>query len=204
MASYRELGEDLAAAIADPGDVPRDGRALVRYAGGRRALVEQLTGLDGPPKRSAYPDDAQYAAARTRWRTATQRVRRYDEGLRQHAERLQPAQRRRVRAGARREKRTRLASTPMRARIRAVVVVPSPGGRDDRRERDLPSGGPGVLLPVSASREVFSEARAGDDAAAGEAFLPAFFESYGFPESGQIAEVRWVRVWPDGTPEPRG
>ena len=185
------------------GPVPDSGPALVRYAGGRAALVRELTGMDRAPRRSEYRDAEAFGAARTRWRSAQRNAQRWDRGRWPSRETLSPPVKGRLRRRANVERRRELASRGLRARFFARVRVASPGpGRDDSRMRTMPSGGPGVYLAPAVVEDVLATiAEEGRDAGA-EDFLGAFFEAYGFDADVEVDDVQWLKVWPAGEPEP--
>lgn len=199
-----DLGDVLGPSL-NAGPVPASGRAIVDYAGGRRALVEQLAGMDGPPRKRDYRSESDYQAARTKWRSASRRVQRWSTEGRQRraAPQLTPAEKGKIRRQATREKRRQIAARGLRARLRATVRVGSGfAKRDDVRTRTMPSGGPGVFLDPGTVQDVLDElSEEGRDAAA-EDFLGAFWEAYGMPDDAEVDEVSWLHVWPDGDPEP--
>lgn len=200
-----DLADKIGPSLTSAGPVPAHGRELVEYAGGTRALVETLTGMDGPPRRRDYADAEQYEAARLRWRSASRRVQRWrTEGAqRRLTPKLDAGEKRRVRRQASAVKRARLRQRGLRARLKATVRVGSGFGRkDDVRTRDMPSGGPGVLLPPRDVAEILDALDDEGRDAVAEVFLGLFFAAYGLPEDAELDEVMWLRVWPEGEPEP--
>lgn len=210
-----DLGDRIGGALFDPGPVP-SGSGLVGYAGGRRALVESLSGMDGPPSRRAYGGEtADWRAANNRWRSASRRAQRLDEsgkaGKQRRntpAERLTPAQRGRLEERAAEAKIEDITRRGMRARLKVMMKVDSPnarGGGEPARIRTLPSGGPGVLIDAETTREILQDANERGDDVAADAFLPAFWIAYGGGLDDlevEIEEVYWLKLWPNGTPEP--
>lgn len=197
----------LAEALEDPGAAPAHGRDLVEWMGGRRAAVQALSGMSGPPRRSAYESAEAYRADSIRWRTASRRVQRWTTaaGERRGGQRvvLSEAQRERAREAAVDANYSRAVRRGLRARLRARVEVstPNPRGRHDARVRDLPSGGPGVLLAPEVVDRILAEVER-DEARAAGLFREAFFEAYGMPDDATFSEVLWLKLWPDGQAEP--
>lgn len=209
----KDIGAALGPALrSDP--VPSSGADLVRYAGGRRALAEQLSGMSGPPAKGDYRTPDEWKSASTRWRTASRRAQRLDEEGRAGKQRrgtskgadLTPAQKRRLRREATRRKREQMIERGMRARLYALVRTDTPkaGGSSNTRERTMPAyPSPGVLLDKAMVRDVLESLEEGETDAAADEFIPAFFESYGVdPETLEIEEVHWLKVWPEGEREP--
>lgn len=207
-----DLPDILADAIDDPGAVPTSARRLVEYAGGRASLTRELSGMSGPPKRSAYGSADAYKAASTRWRTAARRVQRSTAapGRQQRGQvkglRLKPAESQRVKAAAIRQKWSDAVSNGVRARMRARVKVPTPGvGRRRRgpeyRDRTLPAGGPGTYISPDALIPALEAIDEDDTGRAAFEFQAAFEEAEGFPNF-VIEEVYELKIWPEGTPEP--
>lgn len=196
------LEGDLAIALMNPGPVPTDGRDLVRYAGGRRALTEQLSGMTGPPKRSEHTP-AGYAAASRRWTTAQRSVQRYARGER--GPRLDPEKRERIRHGAAVRRPAAMARNGMRMRLRARTVVKSPTARrgvDQSRMRDLPATGNGVYIPPDKVQDIFEAIRQVGVEGGAKIWLSAFFDEYGMPAGTQVDGMEWVHVWENGADEP--
>jgi hypothetical protein len=193
----KSLENSLGGALS-AGPVPPDGAALVRYAGGRRALTEQLSGLPRPPRRGDYRDAERYETDARRWRSASQAALRYSKGAR--TPRIPREAQSRIRRAATAAKRAAIAQRGLRVRMYAEVTVGSPGKRGDTRARVMPSGGPGVLIAADDAGELESLLRA-DPAEAAEMFAEEFFEDYGMPES-HIGVVYWVKFWPEGSAEP--
>lgn len=202
------IADRIAPALLDPGPTPTNGRDLVAYTGGRRAFVEAVTGMSRPPRQRDYPDADSYRAARTSWRSATQRARRYDTGARGKAEvpRLAGEERARVREAAEDQRRVESMRRGMRARMRVKMKVDTPSRRRkaDERVRTMPSGGPGVLIPASVLSEIMQSVEDGEEAEAGGLLLEAFFTQYGGldAETAEIEDVYELSMWPDGTEEP--
>lgn len=207
----RDLGDALAPALqAEP--VPGNGAALVRYAGGRAALTRQLTGMDHAPRRAEYSTPEAHKAAQTKWQTAQRRVQRWDDEGKEGKQRrgavkgpdLDRAQKTRLRRAANERKSRALQSRGLRARLKARVTIKSPGarGRSDTRLREMPQGGPGVYLDAETVRDIVEALREEGRETAAEDFLPAFLQSYGMPEEAEVTDVMWLKIWPDGSPEP--
>lgn len=202
------LASQLGRALAAP-PVPSGKRDLVDYAGGRRAMAEYLSGMDGPPKRSNYPDTAAGRARlsddRRQWRSASRRVQRWttEAGERRGTEpaRLTTAQKRAIRRDANARHRELLKARGLRARLYATVSVSK-----DRRVRVMPAPGtPGVLLDRDATTEILDELADEGREAAADDFLEAFFDSYGIdPEVVELDEDAEVmlKVWVNGEKEP--
>jgi hypothetical protein len=181
---------------------PQTGPELVDYAGGAPALARLDTGLPVtgrlPPKgqepRRLYENAKRryqrWAAPEGKQRTAHPPQGVYDDLRR----RLIIARRAPLIPDARRR--------GARARIKAWVIVSSPGAkRQDRRLRSLPSGGPGQYLDRTTVQDVTDSFIAGDADTAAATFLETFLESYGFAEA-EVEDVESITIWPDGTPEP--
>lgn len=199
----KDLGQVLGPSL-NAGPVPESGPALVDYAGGRHALVQQVTGRDHAPRRSEFRDAEQFERARTEWRSASRNAQRWDKGRRPTREGLPSSTRGKIRREANKRHRAELARRGLRARLHARVRVPSPMSRrgGDERDRVMPAGGPGVYLDGGTVGEILEElADEGRDAAA-EVFLGAFFEAYGMPEDAELVAVYSLKVWPEGTEEP--
>lgn len=210
-----DLGDRIGGALFEPGPVPSGG-ALVGYAGGRRALTEALSGMDGPPRPGDFGgrDTDDFRAANNRWRSASRRAQRADEAgapgkqrRRTPAERLTPAQRGRLEERAAAAKVEEISSRGMRARmkVRMSVDTPNARGRGAVRTRVMPSGGPGVLIDAATTREILEDARERGDEVAADLFRPAFFIAYGGGLEDlplEIEDVIWLKVWPNGEPEP--
>lgn len=200
----RDLGAVLGPSL-NAGAVPDSGPALVDYAGGRAALVRQMTGMDHAPRRGEYADQQAFEEARTHWRSAYRNAQRWDKGRRPSKEALPPATKGKIRKDANRRRREELARRGLRARLRARVLVPTPNiGRrkDDSREREMPAGGPGVFIDGDTVAEILEDLAEEGREAAAEDFLAAFFEAYGMPEDAEIEEVHSLTVWPEGADEP--
>lgn len=197
-----DLAEVLGPSL-NAGPVPDSGPALVRYAGGRAALVRELTGMDRAPRRGEYPDAAAFDAARTKWRSAQRNAQRWDKGRRPTRKSLTPPVKGRLRRKANVERRRELAARGLRARLYARVRVSTPGfDRDDVRDRVMPASGPGQYLAPAVVEDVLTAiAEEGRDAAA-EDFLEAFLDAYGFDADVEIESVKRLKVWAEGETEP--
>lgn len=209
----RSLENAIVPSLLAPAPVPASGRDLVKYAGGRRELAKQLSGMDGPPATSLRTrDPARYERERIAWRTASRRAQRWDDegtpGKQRRGEvkpaELTDAQRHRLQREARARKRRALGERGMRARLFARVRVPSPKAKagGDTRDREMPAGGPGVYIDPSTTLDIIDQADEHDEDAAAEDFMAAFWEAYGMPEGAEIEAVYWLKIWPEGTPEP--
>lgn len=200
MARRERQLEDVLGGALNAGPVPADGRRLVEYAGGRRALTEQLSGLPGPPRRGDYRDPERYETDARRWRSSSQAALRYSKGAR--SPKIAPAQKSRVRRAANAAKRATIQRRGLRTRLYARVRVDSPGKRGgDERDRQMPSGGPGVYIGPSEVTEVLDDLGNQEIGDATEEFAAAFLASYGFPDA-EIVSVTRLKVWPEGTAEP--
>ncbi len=209
----RDVGDALLASLDQADPVPSTGPALIRYAGGRVALQRQLSGMSGPPARADFGGDEQaYQAARTRWRSAARRVQRWsDEGKEGKQTRgrrrvaLAAPERARVESAEVDRRWSRMIRRGLRARLTARVRVPSPiarGGGGDTRLREMPAGGPGVLIPAATVAAIMGALdERNEDEAAGR-FLDAFWIAYGMPDDTEIVEVVRLKLWPDGDSEP--
>lgn len=208
----RQRGRSLEAALApsfaaEP--VPTEAAALVRYAGGRRELTRQLSGMDGPPPTSLRSRDPErYERERTRWRTASRRAQRWDtEGKEGKQRRATPqvaeSEARTLRRVASERKRVAARHNGLRARLYARVRISSPKAKrgGDERDREMPAGGPGVYIDRDTVAEVLDALR-DDREAAAEDFLAAFWESYGMPPEAEIVAVYRLKIWPEGRREP--
>lgn len=205
------VDERIAGAMIAPAP-PGTGPALVRYAGGRRALTEQISGMSGPPKKSAYDSPEAWKVASTRWRTASRRAQRADDAGKAGKQvrgqskgvRLSSAESRRVRGAATRRKLDVIERRGFRVRFTATVAVKSPtaGRANDVRLRTMPAGGPGALITSPEADEILDAIRDGDTVTAGGLLLDAFWEAYGMPEDTQILDVRALSIWPEGAAEP--
>lgn len=184
---------------------PRTPAGLVDYIGGRPAAARVLVGLppDGPLPRRGTSERRRYDAASRRvqrWTTTA------GERRKPPADDLRRL-RNRARGRASADLLRRLEAVGARARLFAVVDVPSPkpGAKPDRRERELPAGGPGQYLTPDAVRGFVAPFRARQYELAAMVFLAAFADAYGFLElMDSLGDVVWLRVWPDGEPEPGG
>lgn len=194
MASERRALQQLTAAAP----VPRYGRDLVEYAGGRQAAVRALSGMDGPPgRRSNYASDAAYADARRTWRNASRQVQRATagEGHQQRGQvkgvQLTPGERRRLQGANRERRRAAVRRQGIRATLTALIVIASPGkgGRDSRR-RTITNGGAGILIGDGA--EILDALRDGDDDAAAELLVQGFLDAAGMPEYTEISGASWT------------
>lgn len=201
------LGSQLGRSLEAP-PVPSSKSDLVDYAGGRRELVELLTGQDGPPRRTSYAagarGDSRYANDRREWRNAQRRVERWTTaaGERRGATpaKLTPAQKRAIRRDANERHRAELKRRGLRARLTATVRVSK-----DRRTRTMPARGtPGVLLDGETVAEILDEIAEEGRAAAADDFLGAFFDAYGIGEEVEVDEEEetTLKVWVNGEREP--
>lgn len=200
----------LAAALAAP--LPAASTwGLVDALGGRREGTSTLAKLRAGLSPTA-PLPAVGSPAYVRYRTARRSIERYLEferptpvpaGHKEKQKRRPPAawieaQRGRVRALATRRNVLALRRRGARARIYATVVVSA-----DRRDRELPAGGPGQFLARGPVEQFTDPFLAGDFDAAGAAFEVAFVAAYGDGIDFEFEDVERVKVWPDGTEEPR-
>lgn len=198
------FGERLAAAWS-AGPPPVNGRELVSYVGGKRALQEVLSGMDGPPPRRNYSSVEEYKAASNQWRSAGRRAQRYaaPEGRqRRELARLDTEQRAAVEELADVRKFDEIERHGLRARLKCQVTIDSPNARggSDKRLRTIPSGGPGVLIPGPVARRILDA----DEGTQQALFLGAFIEAYGLPPGADLDDVWWVKIWPEGDAEPDG
>lgn len=189
--------------------VPSSGRALVDYAGGRRAATELVSGLDHPPRRGEYRSDAAFDADRRKWNNAARSAQRWstEAGQRRASPKVTPAQKAKFRREANRRKREEGGRRGMNARLKARIIIHSPGvgKRDDSRVRVLPSiNTPPVFIPASTVEEILDELGDGDAGEAAQSFLGAFLEIYGLDPDVDLGDVHWLKLWPTGTPEPAG
>lgn len=222
--SNADLGRELAPALYRV-DVPSTGPALVRAAGGRHALAQQLSGMSGPPAKRGYDTStpqgaAAFKADQTRWRTASRRAQRYDDAGKEGKQTrggskviLAPSQRERVEEGLRDRKLSKAIKRGLRVRLTIRLRVSSPSkGKQPDRLREIPSGGPGVYIPPpedadedeANSDDVLMAAESGNDAGAGSTLLQAVFEADGWGLSAddvEVTEVVAVHIWPDGEDE---
>ena len=222
--SNRDLGARLAPALYSV-DVPAKGPELVKAAGGRHALAQQLSGMDGPPRRAAYDTStpqgaALYKADQTRWRTASRRAQRYDDAGKSGKQTrggskvvLAPSQRERVEEGMRDRKLSLAIKRGLRVRLTVRMRVSSPSrAKQPDRLREIPAGGPGVYIPPpddagydeANSDDILMAAESGNDEGAGATLLQAVFESEGWGLSAddvEVTEVVSVHIWPDGADE---
>lgn len=188
------------AIASDP--VPTSGAGFVSYVGGRQAAVQALTGMERTPRRADYGSDAQYAAARTTWRTASRRVQRWTapEGRERRAgkpaEQLTPAQRRRAQTVNRTAKRAAVRSNGLRASLTALIVINSPGkgGRDSRR-RTITNGGAGVPIDPETADAILDALAEGDQEAARELLADGFLDGASLPGYTELAGASWT-IWP--------
>lgn len=195
----RDLGQLLGPSL-NAGPVPDSGPALVDYAGGRAALVAQLTGRDHAPRRSEFRDATAFEAERTRWRTAQRNVQRWDKG--RHPT-LTSSMKGKLHRAANVRKRAALRRRGMRMRLRGEVVVPSPMARhgNDVRVRDLPSGGPAQYLDPAIVGQVLDALDEDGEDAAAEELLASFLEEYAMPLDTEITNLEYLHLWPDGEEE---
>jgi hypothetical protein len=206
------MARDIAGALGpslNAGPVPTNARKFVEYAGGKRAAVEQLTGLDGPPRRADYGRrDAAFREDRLRWLAAQRRVERWTtEGRERRGGTrdvdLTRAQKTRARRDANRRRREEIARRGLRARMHVKTRVDTPGKRADVRTRWIPAlGAPATYIDPDTTREIL-EKLSDDRDAAGEDFLDALWLSYDVdPDLIEVEEVLELKVWPEGEPEP--
>ena len=194
-------------ALDDPGEVPSNGRELVRWAGGSDQLVRDVSGMSGPPRRASYSSDEAFRAARTRWNSTRRRVQRYaaGEGKQQRGGRrvmLSEQQRARVRESAVDRKFSRFVSRGMRVRMYARIKVDSPGSRRaDTRTREMPAGGPGVFIDPETTDWIMRGAEEQGEQEGWRRLVVAFLDEYGVDDA-DIEAVEWIKVWADGDPEP--
>ena len=191
---------------------PRDPAELIGYAGGRRELVQALAGMDHSPRRREYPDEQAWKADYTKWRTAERRVQRMDtagkEGKQLRGQKkgvhLTSVQSRRVRQAGTTRKVNAMRKRGARSRMKATITIKSPGarGREDTRLREMPAGGPGVLIGRQGVDSVLEALREGDSSLAAERFEEEFMTAYGMDPNTTIDDVEWLRIWPDGDREP--
>lgn len=200
----------VSTAINTPAPPPRDGPAFVRWAGGRRQVAELLSGMSGPPRKADYADDGSYQAARTRWRTASRRAQRMDdEGKpgkqRRGAPRLTPVARERVDELERDRRFARFVLNGARVRLTVTVRINTPDPRkpDETRTREIPSGGPGELVPAEEVADVLGLLESRDPSDAELALVDyVLVEYFGEGIDAEVEDVISVKVWPDGDPEP--
>lgn len=212
MVSGESLADALVPSLDDVGPVPTSGPALVKFAGGRRALQEQMSGMSGPPAKRAYPDEAAWKAASIKWRSAGRQVQRWDEAGRAGKQRrgvnrahLAPGQEKRVRSNAIDRKWSAIVRRGLYARMLCRMHVDSPKlASSSERVREIPSGGPGVKIPGDVVADILGRLEDEGEGPAAAHFQEAFFESYGgMPaEEAMVDEVWWLKIWPVGTPEP--
>lgn len=203
-----DLGDLLAPAIVAP-PVPGTGPELVKYAGGRRALAQQLSGLEGPPgpRRKWTGTDAAYDEALKTWRSAYQSARRYDTeaGQRRLAPKLSPARKGVIRRQATIRKAGLLRRRGARARMKARVRIDTPkarGGFDERDKTMPPEGDPvGVYIEPKDIGAVIDMLQRGNTTDAGERFGKDFLAAYGMPTRAYIVHVYWLRIWAEGQAE---
>lgn len=205
------VGEALYVALRGP--KPVSAREVVSAFGGPAATARVIAGVkpgvaprDMPAEVKRRYDNARRQAARWVQVNASVRDRRTGGFAK-----LDPAVRGRLTRRAWRVQFDRrvgvLVEKGARARLYATVTVDTPtGGGRDVRHREMPSGGPAVLL-TGAEVALFSEPlqrRRRDVDLAGERFLDAFFASYGGGLSAQAVEVDEIddlALWPEGEPE---
>lgn len=198
------LEDVLGASMWDPGDTPTTGPALVDWAGGRRAMVREISGMAGPPRKGDFAGNPEgYRAANLRWRSASRRVQRWDDGTR--APKLAPDERAAVRQAAADAKRRDLFRNGARMRIHARVRIDSPKkrGRPDTRTRWMPAAGLGVFIPPEAIIDTSEALEDGEPDRASFDLLSAFGESYGLSSDvWELEEVLELKIWPEGEAEP--
>lgn len=192
------------------GPVPSTGPELVRYAGGRERLVQELTGLPRRPRRSEYTSQGDFEAERRRWTSTQRRVQRWaaPEGKQRRGlvklPPLPPPVLRRLQRDANARKVEAATARGVRVRMLATILVPSPNARSggDQRTRWVPAlGTPGAYLSPASVRSVVDEHEL---EARAEEFSAEFIAAYeGFPEYAEILSVDELKIWPEGTAEPR-
>jgi hypothetical protein len=195
---------DVAARLVagvQPGPIPTDPAELVTYAGGARALTQQLSGLDHTPRRAEYAGTTRgqerFEADRRAWRSAARRVQRLPG--RQSVGAMSTAQRRRTIAGARDQRKRQAARRGMRVRMVGMVSIVSAGKPTDERARTMPAAAtPGVLIPA----DIVERALQSEDSAE---LLAYFFSdangAYNIGDLDPEVEFSSVHFWEDGEPE---
>lgn len=204
MSIASQLGRSLEAP-----PVPSDKAELVEYAGGRRAMVELLTGMDSPPRRNNYPPgargDSRFANDRRTWTSTQRRVQRWttEAGERRGTRPVQltTQQKRTIRRDANRRHRAMLRERGLRARLHITVRISR-----DKRTRTMPAAGtPGVLLDGDTVGDILDQIAEEGRAAGADDFLEAFFDAYGLGDEVEVDEEdteAWLKVWVNGEPEP--
>lgn len=172
-----------------------------------------LSGLPGRPQRAAYATPEAYRADLTRWNSAARRVQRAREtkprggtqtrgGTRPAP--LSAAQRAAWRLRAIADRDAAMRRRGARMRLHGTIAVGSSGTSLDVRERSMPSGGTGQFITRSVMASVLTDYNDGEIDAAADTLLTAFCEGYGLaPDLLEVERMEWLRLWPEGTREPR-
>lgn len=134
------LGADLAAALDSAGPVPTSTPAVLSYVGGRTELTRALSGFSSRAAARAAGDEKA-------WTNASRQVQRHDTGgaEKRTGWKFTAEQRDRLEARAVDKKWASLVRGG--ARVRVTGRVQAYAGSPDVRDREIPSGGPGI--PVS-------------------------------------------------------
>lgn len=202
-----DISSVLGDSLYSPGELPSSGAELVSFAGGKQALLRELSGMSAAPKRSSYGSDAAFDSARKGWRSAQRRVQRYTApaGRQQRRPVLKPAEQQRVTRAASNRKLGEAVANGVRVRMTAKVKVPTPprGRRrgPEVRERTMPAGGPGELIKGDDLIGVLEALDEGNAERAAFEFEAAFGEAYGF-QNFTVEDVSELKIWPEGTDEP--
>jgi hypothetical protein len=185
---------------------PLTGPELVEYGGGAPALARLEGGL---PPTGKLPSKTASPAVRRQYDNARRRFERWAAPEGKQRTKNPPKNvfdglRRRLIIGRRDPLIPDSTRMGARARIRAWVVITTPGPNEEPeyKLRTLPPSGPGVFINRTTMRRVTDRFIAGDADGAADDFLAAFLHTYGFDEA-EIGDVESITIWPDGTPEPR-